>query len=61
MEQPDTVWHSLLRYERDVVAQVEVSLVERKRRERKEEAGSCVCVCVCVRARVRAHVCYNMS
>ena len=25
VEQPDTVWHSMLKYERDAVAQVEVS------------------------------------
>ena len=25
MEQPDTIWHNMLKYERDVLAQVEVS------------------------------------
>ena len=27
LEQPDTIWHNMLKYERDVLAQVEVSLV----------------------------------
>lgn len=26
VEQPDTIWHNILKYERDAVAQVEVSL-----------------------------------
>ena len=37
MEQADTVWHCLLKYERDANAQLEV----------------CVCVCVCVCMHVR--------
>ena len=30
VEQPDTVWHSMLKYERDAVAQIEVSHAQHK-------------------------------
>ena len=35
VEQPDTLWHSMLKYERDAVAQVEVSHCVRRERERE--------------------------
>ena len=37
VEQPDTLWHSMLKYERDAVAQVEVSHCVRRERERERE------------------------